>query len=228
MTEILGQINAVIEKYPSLVISSTKDGHEIAGTICMDKTYNDIPLYKEYPLKIVVPETFPLRLPVVYVTDNSIPVGFNHQFTDGSLCLGAQFELFSFLEKSPSLLSYIDEIIMSYLYSAAFWGKYGVFPYGERSHGFKGIWEAFKERYNTEDDVVLIELLLYISGEKKYRGHVLCPCGSTKHFRSCHGEQILSDIKSPRYSDYKAEANSLISFIRNELSKLREETQCRK
>ena len=38
--------------------------------------------------------------------------------------------------------------------------------------------------------VKTIKLMAFISGQK-YRGHVLCPCGSGQKLRTCHGPFIM-------------------------------------
>ena len=95
---------------------------------------------------------------------------------------------------------------MSYFYAASYFKRYGVAPYGERSHGVKGIEEAYMERYRVTDRNVLMHLLLYLTGIQRYRGHLECPCGSGKKFRDCHGGKILKDIMSPLNKVYKSDA----------------------
>lgn len=211
MDNILKQIEIVVNNYPSLSMSLDKDGYRLTGVFTMNRTYNDVPLYDEYSLEIHVPRDFPGHIPLVYAPEGTIPEGFNHFLEDGSLCLGARCDLRSFLDKSPSLLSFIEEIVMSYLYSASYFRHYKVLPYGERSHGIQGIWEAYKDRYGTENEHVLIYSLCCLSGIIKYRGHTPCPCGSEKRFRLCHGQQILSDLQSPHHDEYIADSYLLLA-----------------
>ena len=50
--------------------------------------------------------------------------------------------------------------------------------------------EAWLDYFNEPDVVKTIRLMAFIS-DKKYRGHILCPCGSGRRLRSCHGPFIM-------------------------------------
>lgn len=210
---VIDQINAVTEWYPSLSVISGEDGYTLTGIVTMAKTYNEVPLYDDYHLKIVVPSDFPMHIPSVFDTNNDVPEEFMHFLDDGSFCLGAYCDLRSFLDTHPSLVGFIDEIVMSYLYSVSYFRTYGVLPYGARSHGVKGKIEAYRERYSTDNDRVLAYLLFCLLGEIPYRGHCSCPCGSGKHLRSCHGAQLIRDICSPYRREYQNDVLDILSYL---------------
>ena len=210
---IIDQINAVIESYPSLSSIMDKDGYTLTGTVTMDKTYNDVPLYDDYQIKIVVPADFPKRIPSVFDVGNDVPQEFMHFMPDGSFCLGAYCDLHSFLDSHPSLVSFIDEIIMSYLYSVSYFRIYGILPFGERSHGVEGLLEAYRERYKTDDDRLLLYILLTLVGRIPYRGHSPCPCRSGKRLRDCHGKRVIQDICSPYCKDFQYDAYEILIYL---------------
>ena len=177
----------------------------------MNAEYNSIPLYDEYEIEITVSKQFPKEVPKVKCLRDDIPASFEHYYEDGTLCLGAACELYDFLAAKPFLKSFIEEIVMSYFYSVSYYKRYGVAPYGERSHGVRGIEEAYKERYAVGDQDVLIQLLLYIVGIQRYRGHICCPCGSGKKLRNCHGGKLLNDIVSPLKPVYQRDAYVILA-----------------
>ena len=216
---VIDQINAVTEWYPSLSVISGEDGYTLTGIVAMAKTYNDVPLYDDYHLKIVVPADFPTHMPSVFDTNNDVPEEFMHFLNDGSFCLGAYCDLRSFLDAHPSLVSFIDEIVMSYLYSASYYRVYGTFPYGARSHGTEGIIEAYRERYKTDNDLLLTRLLLRLIGKTPYRGHSPCPCGSGKHLRNCHGGLLIKDIQSVYRDYFQNDAYEILYFFNQEKAK---------
>ncbi len=216
---ITSQISAVTERYPSLSVIPDEDGYTLTGTVTMAKTYNDVPLYDDYHLKIVVSSDFPSHVPSVFDTNNEVPEEFMHFLADGSFCLGAYCDLRSFLDEHPSLVSFIDEIVMSYLYSVSYYRVYGTFPYGARSHGIKGIIEAYRDRYNTDTDLLLAQLLFYLIGKKPYRGHSICPCGSGKLFRKCHGGPLIKDIRSIYHDDFQNDAYAILYYFSEENAK---------
>lgn len=214
---IRDQINDVLKKYPSLSISSDKGGYILSGEIIMDKSYNDIPLYENYHLKICIPEDFPVHIPAVFDTNDDVPPSFMHFMDDNSFCLGAHCDLRAFLEDQPLLAAFIDEIVMSYLYAVSFFKLYGAMPFGQRSHGIKGMIEAYQERYSTGENYKLLgHFLCIVVGALPYRGHHLCPCGSGKFLRNCHGPKVLHDLRSKYIDDYQRDAD----FILEELVKM--------
>lgn len=69
------------------------------------------------------------------------------------------------------------EYVEPYYFSYEFFQRYGEFPFGERGHDWEGIIQTYSDYFNEPDVVKTIKLMAFISGQK-YRGHVLCPCGS--------------------------------------------------
>ena len=214
MLNIKKQVDEALEAYPCLTAKEGDGIYIVSGVLVMNAEYNDIPLYDEYEIEIEVSDKFPSEVPSVRCSSGEIPESFEHFYDDGALCLGAACELHDFLIENPSLKSFIDEIVMSYFYTVSYYRRYGTVPFGERSHGIKGIEEAYMERYGATDQEVLIKLLLYLVGIQRYRGHVLCPCGSGKKIRSCHGSKLLKDMMSPLKSVYQRDAYAiLINYI---------------
>ena len=204
------QLACIQETHPGLLGCASSGGFEITGVFVLNHSANNIPLYEEYSLKIIVPSNFPYEFPKVWETSELIPKGFDHVYPDGHLCLAANCEIASLLDQTPSLYAFIEELVASYLYSAAYYAKYKVYPFGERKHGNRGIKEAYAERYHSNSDDTLWSLLGYVAGISTYRGHVSCPCLSGKRLRECHGKFILGDIRSPWYPLYRNDATLIL------------------
>jgi len=212
MQIIKEQIDETLEAYPSLTAKEEDGIYIVSGLFVMNAEYNGIPLYDEYEIEVDVSDHFPGEVPNVKCLGGDIPGSFEHFYDNGALCLGATCELYDFLAMKPSLKSFIDEIVMSYFYTVSYYKRYGIVPFGERSHDIKGIEEAYMERYGVTDQDVLIELLLYMVGIQRYRGHTLCPCGSGKKIRNCHGSKLLKDILSPLKPVYQRDAYAILSY----------------
>lgn len=189
MTDFSRQLEAVIKKYPFLVANVNQEGYLLTGTIEMNAIYNEIPLYDKYEIEMKIPHNFPLAIPIVKELNGKVPKGLQHFLEDGSLCLGAPCELYDYLGTHGTILEFIDDIVISYLYTCSYFIRYRTIPYGERSHGIQGIIEAFMERYAIKSEQELFPLLAYVTGLVKYRGHELCPCGSGQKLRRCHGKK---------------------------------------
>ena len=157
-----------------------------------------------------------MEFPEVWETSGLIPKRFDHIYPDGHLCLAANCEIASLLDRDPTLCTFSEDLVTSYLYSASYYAKYRVYPFGERQHGTKGLREAYAERYHTDSDKTLWSLLGFVSGISAYRGHMPCPCRSGNRLRECHGELILHDLKSPRYPLYRNDATHILYDMYNE------------
>ena len=214
--EFEAQMQLIQMSQPGLSGCESSDGYQITGTFVLNHVANDVPLYEEYWITIRIPSDFPTGFPMVWETSGLIPEGFDHVYPDKHLCLAANCEIASLLDRAPSLLAFIEELVTSYLYSAAYYGKYNVYPFGERQHGTLGLREAYAERYHTNSDDTLCFFLGYVSGVLPYRGHLPCPCRSGNRLRECHGDVILHDLQSPRYALFRNEASQILYDILDE------------
>lgn len=204
------QLEDIQKTQPGLSGCASSDGFQISGRFILNHSANGIPLYEEYSIQIEIPSSFPDSFPKVMETSGLIPEGFDHVNPDKYLCLAANCEIAALLDKTPTLVAFIDELVTSYLYSAAYYAKYRICPFGERPHGIKGLKVAYADRYAADTDDVLLPLLGYVSGKLAYRGHTPCPCHSGKRLRECHGKVALADIKSPRCAVYRDDATLIL------------------
>lgn len=145
-----------------------------------------------FEIEILIPEAFPKEPPSTNEIGGRIPSTFHH-YDDGSLCLGTPLHIRMTFLQNPTLLGYVQDLVIPYLFSYCYWKKFRRMPFGELSHGRKGIMEYYRELFNLKSDLVVIKLLKIIA-EDNYRGHHICPCGSGKIIRQCHGE-IIRKIK---------------------------------
>lgn len=210
-------VSDVLKKYPTLSAEFTESGATLKGPLILNAEYNDIPLYDEYYVQIEVPEEFPKQLPNVLELSDSIPKQFQHFLDNGGLCLAAGCELIDYATENGTITGYISKYVTNYLYAASFFSRYGEVPFGERSHGIKGIKEAYMDRYKCDNEEMLVSLLCILVGIKKYRGHAICPCGSNMKLRDCHGNKVLKDIQSEQHKYYCTDAYLILSdYIKKE------------
>jgi len=144
----------------------------------------------EFEVEIIFPITGTDYVPTAKETGGRIPRDFDfHVYPDGTMCLGAPFEIRRKYKQDPSLRAFINHLLIPFLYSFSFKEKHGYMPFGELSHGGKGIAEYYRELFETDSDLAVLELLKIIA-EDNYRGHMRCPCESGERLRNCHGKQI--------------------------------------
>lgn len=217
--QLLEQAQEVVEAHPDLCLVPGDDGVVLSGKYILDGIYNGVPYYEEFNLEIRIPWGYPEKLPSVKELDNRIKKSkYGHIFVGDELCLGARCDLIDRLQACNSLLEYLDMVISSYLFGFLYYEEYGVEPpFGERSHGFKGLREAYKERYGVVEDKSLYGLLFLLGDPSPLRGHIMCPCGSGRRLRDCHGPALSRDRESVYFSHYLLEATEIIRCALKEM-----------
>ncbi len=188
----INELEEIKQYYPSLRLKdSDNDWATYSGTIAFTANYESRGLIDdEFEIEIVFPLTGKDYLPTAKETGGRIPHEPDfHINSDGTMCLGVIFEIRRKHKQAPSLKAFINSLLIPFLYAFSFKEKHGHRPFGELSHGEKGVAEYYTEFFGTSSDLVVLELLKIIV-EDSYRGHLPCPCNSGKRLRNCHGKQI--------------------------------------
>ncbi len=174
LTRVL-ETEACIELLGPLQFEASADGYE--------------PITDEFEIKLIVPSSYPKELPWVRETGGRIKENYEHVFNNGKLCLAVPIEERLTFEQQPSLVGFVDKLLVPYLYGYCFWEKHGEHPFGEREHGEAGIVGFYVEKLGLSDDIQVLEVLLHLH-QYGYRGHHDCPCGSGAKLRNCHGHAL--------------------------------------
>lgn len=182
--EDLINLEILTEKYPQLKYNEQKQ--EIMGNIHIEYICNDEFIKGYFTIKI---KLFSDDLPKVWELSNEIRNSYQHLYEDRRLCLATDLEQRLYLKKH-TIIEWIKEYIEKYFVSYIYYKKYGVYPFGEHSHGEKGIYEFIKMHYKMDNLNDAKSIYEYIC-TKRYRGHLDCPCSSGKKLRNCHGDIIL-------------------------------------
>lgn len=180
------------KKYPNLVFDVKSK--TLVGTLNICKNCRDEIIRGKYSIII---DLNAMPIPYVYDVDGSINTNYSHRYTDGHLCLATDIEQILFIEKYKKISLWIEKYVESYFVSYEYFNKYGVYPFGEYSHGKNGILEFYENYFNLTGEKRSKEILEYILF-KKYRGHDLCPCGSLQKVRKCHKDIILEGKNNER------------------------------
>lgn len=143
----------------------------------------------EYKVDISVPSSFPDNPPVVRETAGRIPRRF-HMNSDGSLCLGSATRLRLVLLLSPTLVTFIEQLLIPYLYGFSFYERKGFLPFGELGHGKKGLLADFSELFGIEGSDATLEMIRFTSMKRRLANKQLCPCGSGRRVGRCHNLKI--------------------------------------
>lgn len=214
MQELRAQAEKLLVLQPNLRCIESDHGIVLEGVFVLNASFDALPLYDEFEVKISVSTEFPNMIPSVRASPGNIPESFEHFLEDGSLCLGAPCDLIDYLSSHNDLSGFIMTFLPSYFYAVSYYKRYGELPkYGERSHGILGLIEAYKERYEVDDDQLLCKLLYMLYSGNEYRGHMSCPCGSGLKLRNCHGRKLIKDIQSPMSTYLKSDACWILQYF---------------
>lgn len=186
-------INRLQSDLPEFKIdTSGSDSKTIIGSLQINHVYNDFRVNESFDIEIVLPDEYPYAIPTVRETGNKINKKYPHIYRDGQLCLGIEGEIMLRCDGAINLKFLIDAYIVPYLFSYRYYERYNEYPFGERSHGGIGILESYAEYFDLENLKNTYDFLRYAISHQ-YRGHLPCPCNSSKKIRNCHGD-ILKRI----------------------------------
>lgn len=206
------QFQELCLSFPGLSLQRYAEGPwYVRGKLKFSRTHLKQNIEDEYSVEMLIPQDYPLVLPTVFETGDRIPRDF-HQYQDGSLCLGAPLATKQKFRKRPSLLGYVEECVIPYLYSYSYKSKFGKMPFGELSHRGKGILEYYQDVFSVRDTRRVRRFLQILAGGN-YRSHLRCPCGSGKRLRSCHGELLLELMKLGTPEEFYTEENMINNHL---------------
>lgn len=115
---------------------------------------------------------------------------------DGSACVCVRQEENERFPPGASLLTFIERLVVPYLFGLSYADEFGKWPWGEYSHGELGLLEFYADRlgHGTKEEFKkVLSSLKNSSGWADYRRQLknpsskkLCVCGSEMAFGKCH------------------------------------------
>ena len=153
---------------------------------------------ESFDVELIVPHSFPEHLPQTKEIGGRIAIDYDHLFPGGTMCLGVPIEQRRVFLEQPSLLGYVERLVVPYLYGYCYWTKHGIHPFDEAAHGCEGILDHYVDMLELTSAVSALSVICFLF-EHGYRGHHDCPCGSGKRVRACHGPKLrtLHDNHTP-------------------------------
>lgn len=142
-----------------------------------------------FELELIIPHDFPEKLPQVKETGGRIGADYDHRNSDGTLCLAVPVEQRRVFFEQPTLLGFVNRLVVPYLYGYYYWKTYGRHPFEEAPHGYKGILGHYIDTLGLRGDLDALAVICFLF-EHGYRGHHQCPCGSGLRVRACHGPAL--------------------------------------
>lgn len=206
---IRNQFGELRRTFPDLKLSKDQDGHWIvSGSLLFSASYKELEYIEDcFSVQMVLPYDYPNNPPKTFEIGGRVCRRDEYHINkSGDMCLAAPLELKKRFIINPTLLHFVKELVVPFLYAFSYQERFGKRPWGELSHGGKGLLEYYQDVFNTKDLRITLRLLKMLV-EGSYRGHLPCPCGSSSKLRHCHGDTLreLIQIQSPEdfYSDSK-------------------------
>lgn len=146
---------------------------------------------ESFDIELTIPSSFPEALPQVKEVGGRIESNYEHRNPSGTLCLAVPIEQRRIFFEEPTLLGFINRLVIPYFYGYCFFKKYSRHPFDEAAHGYEGILRHYVNALNLPNDLAALAVISFLL-EHGYRGHHDCPCGSGQKVRGCHGPALLA------------------------------------
>lgn len=159
----------------------------LSGTLDFEASADGLEtITASFEMELSIPQVFPDRLPRAREVGGRIGSDYEHLNPDGTLCLAVPIEQRRVFLEQPTLLGFVDRLLVPYLYGYCFWRKHGYHPFDEAAHGYEGILRHYVDMLNLGGSLQALAVICFLF-EHGYRGHHDCPCGSGRIVRACHG-----------------------------------------
>lgn len=192
MTEELDEQIADLRQLHKGLRNITDKEHEtlLSGPLAFEASADGFsPITDSFEIELIIPDVYPEILPRVRETGGKIESTYDHVYQDGTLCLAVPIEERRIFWKQPSLLGFMNGLVIPYFFGYCHWKKYGQHPFAEQQHGDVGIVQHYLDALHLHDETSALAVVSYLL-EHGYRGHHPCPCGSGAKVRKCHGKAL--------------------------------------
>ena len=185
------QVTALQRRHPDLALVRRGPGRlVIAGLLGFVMSHKGRSVEDEFHIELRIPADYPNSPPDAYEVAGRLK-DFDHLFKGGKLCLGAPVEVCMRFARRPCLLSFVEDLVVPFLFAFSYKAQYGEMPFGELEHGAKGILDYYNDLFGTSTERTM--LLLAAFSDDHYhsaRRPVMCPCGSGRRVTRCHGPKL--------------------------------------
>ena len=165
----------------------------LSGSLPFDAHHDELEAISAcFNIELRIPESYPENLPIVRETGGAIKETYEHVNPDGTLCLCVPIKARIVFHNDPTLLGFVNKLVVPFLYGYSYWEKHNVHPFGEQEHGSAGIVQFYMDTFDLRGEKEVVEVVRSLN-EYGYDGHRSCPCGSGRLVKKCHGK-ILREL----------------------------------
>tara|TARA_R110002096_G_scaffold259030_1_gene452643 strand:+ start:128546 stop:129214 length:669 start_codon:yes stop_codon:yes gene_type:complete len=176
----------LLAEFPTLHLEPVLGGEELRGSFVVRDEGGALDTFK---IRARLPAAFPEALPTIWETGQRLPHRpERHVNPDGSLCIMLPDEYWAEHEQC-GLLAYLRGPVHDYFLGQLGYEQSGVWPGAEMAHGSPGRVQYYQRLLGTNAPDALRRLCDDLTADRLER-QGLCPCGSKRKRRRCHGQQI--------------------------------------
>jgi len=209
---IKAQVEEVQSQHPDFELVVLESGEpEATGTLAFDIEHDGQRVRDTFEVRVRFPDDYDASPPYVWETGGKIPSEFGHFMKAGNLCLGAPVELTKNFSTHRNLLRFLNEQVVSYLFSYAYKRDHGTMPFGELDHGYLGLLPYYQEEFRAP--LVSTLKLLKSLADNFMPPEGRCACGGNVTFRQCHGPQLAKLLAHHSPEAFEAELRGMLKLL---------------
>lgn len=144
-----------------------------------------------FDIKIVTGNRYPVHEPKVFEIGGRIPRSPDRHINDDGDCCLTVWEEWLAISDDTRFAAFLNGPLREFFLAQYWFEKTGKWPFGERSHGEKGLVEAFADVLKIQNKKQNVIYYLRLLSQEWPKGHWLCPCGSGKRLRYCHRDDLM-------------------------------------
>ena len=210
---VIDQVNEAQSRYPNLELLRYSSGVlRVRGCVGFSIEHNSHMIEDYYNLELMILDDYPASPPFVFEPEGKIPKDFGHFMAAGNFCLGAPVEVRRRFAEHKSLLRFIEDQVIPYLFTYSYKRDHGKLPFSDLWHGPQGLLQYYTEFFGTSP-VEAMKLLKCLADDS-VPPLMACPCGGGSKLRECHGPKLteLRPHLPPR--QFETELRDMIKLLR--------------
>lgn len=199
----------LVEKHPAFEIKYSGTECIIHGVLFLNDTIGcQVDSYQIEIRRGNYPEQYPL----VCETGGRIPKNIEWHIypITGNCCFEIPAEELLRCKAGLPLIEFLEHIVTPYFFNQTYRQVNG-FYYNEHKHGFLGVFEYYKQIFNSNNYLEIINLLDTIAIIEPPPRTSLCFCGSGLKYRKCH-KQAYQKLKPLGTAFLQEQAKQLLSL----------------
>ena len=133
---VIDQVNEAQSRYPNLELLRYSSGElRVRGCVGFSIEHNSHMIEDYYNLELMILDDYPASPPFVFEPEGKIPKDFGHFMAAGNFCLGAPVEVRRRFAEHKSLLRFIEDQVIPYLFTYSYKRDHGKLPFSDLWHG---------------------------------------------------------------------------------------------